>query len=98
MDLFTKTEREFHFHIFCENMENEKGTNNIGNDTQYAKTCEQKTCFNTDKKLSELHPNLSKHQLKKVRKREKWLTRKVERRFLFLFNKLKNYMILQCIR
>ncbi|XP_003399017.1 tRNA methyltransferase 10 homolog A isoform X1 [Bombus terrestris] len=61
-------------------MENEKDTNNIGNDTQYAKICEQKTCFNTDKKLSELHPNLSKHQLKKVKKREKWLTRKVERR------------------
>ncbi|KAK9306688.1 hypothetical protein QLX08_002616 [Tetragonisca angustula] len=61
-------------------MENETDTNNIekiGN-VQYTKVCDQKTCFN--KKLSELHPNLSKHQLKKVKKREKWLTRKVERR------------------
>ncbi|XP_043512897.1 tRNA methyltransferase 10 homolog A isoform X1 [Frieseomelitta varia] len=61
-------------------MENEIDTNNIekiGN-VQYAKVCDQKTCFN--KKLSELHPNLSKHQLKKVKKKEKWLTRKVERR------------------
>ncbi|OAD58651.1 RNA (guanine-9-)-methyltransferase domain-containing protein 2 [Eufriesea mexicana] len=64
-------------------MENEKDTTNIdkvANATQYIKICEKKTCFNINNKLSELHPNLSKHQLKKVKKKERWLKRKVELR------------------
>ncbi|KOC60196.1 RNA (guanine-9-)-methyltransferase domain-containing protein 2 [Habropoda laboriosa] len=64
-------------------MENEKDINTIEkieNGTQCINMCEQKTCYNVDNKLSELNPNLSKRQLKKVKKREKWLERKIELR------------------
>lgn len=67
-------------------MEIEKSTNNIETmkiDTQCMQICEHETC-NMDTKFSELHLNLSKRQLKKVKKKEKWLKRKVELRFLFL--------------
>ncbi|XP_026673459.1 tRNA methyltransferase 10 homolog A isoform X2 [Ceratina calcarata] len=70
----------------CENMEVEKDTNNtekLENDAlcTVTNTCEldeQMTCCDVDEKLSESHQNLSKRQLKKVRKREKWLERKDE--------------------
>ncbi|XP_006623007.1 tRNA methyltransferase 10 homolog A isoform X1 [Apis dorsata] len=63
-------------------MEIEKSTNNIETmkiDTQCMQICEHETC-NMDTKFSELHLNLSKRQLKKVKKKEKWLKRKVELR------------------
>ncbi|CAK9799429.1 hypothetical protein ANTQUA_LOCUS2071 [Anthophora quadrimaculata] len=64
-------------------MENEKDINTvekIETDTQCINMYEQKICYNVDEKLSELNPNLSKRQLKKVKKREKWLERKIELR------------------
>ncbi|XP_076761185.1 tRNA methyltransferase 10 homolog A isoform X1 [Xylocopa sonorina] len=64
-------------------MDNQKDINDIEkveNNTQHTKTCEERASFNVDKKLSELNTNLSKRQLKKVKKREKWLERKFELR------------------
>lgn len=68
-------------------MANEKDINNIEkieNRTQYVNMCDKEVCYNGEKKL-EINPSLSKRQLKKVKKREKWLERKVEIRFL-LYN------------
>ncbi|XP_076167671.1 tRNA (guanine(9)-N(1))-methyltransferase Trmt10A isoform X2 [Ptiloglossa arizonensis] len=60
-------------------MEDEKDTNNIEipeNGTRHTNICDQEICHNTNKNLSVLIPNMSKRQLKKVRRREKWLERK----------------------
>lgn len=69
-------------------MEIAKDTNNTeipetGNDPPCIVTetgqLEQRTCFDLlDNKLSDANRNLSKRQLKKVKKREKWLERKNE--------------------
>ncbi|XP_043265142.1 tRNA methyltransferase 10 homolog A isoform X1 [Colletes gigas] len=63
-------------------METEKANNieTSENDTQHINICNQKTFYNSNKKLLQLNPNISKRQLKKVRKREKWLERKDEKR------------------
>lgn len=68
-------------------MEDEKDTNNIEipeNGTRHTNICDQEICHNTNKNLSVLIPNMSKRQLKKVRRREKWLERKDMKRFLLL--------------
>ncbi|XP_053983146.1 tRNA methyltransferase 10 homolog A isoform X2 [Hylaeus volcanicus] len=65
------------------NMENEKYTNNIETsetNTESTNICDKETCHDANQKLSELNPNMSKRQLKKVKKREKWLERKDEKR------------------
>lgn len=72
---------------FDKSMEDEKGANNIGkseNDAEYRNICDEKVYYKDDNKLSELNPCISKRQLKRVKRREKWLEGKVERRFLFV--------------
>ena len=62
-------------------MANEKDISNIEkveNRTQYVNMCDKEACYNGEKKLLEINPSLSKRQQKKVKKREKWLERKVE--------------------
>ncbi|XP_076375301.1 tRNA methyltransferase 10 homolog A [Megalopta genalis] len=64
-------------------MENEKDINQsreTENDKQDTNISDHKDCHDIDKNLSELNPNISKRQLKKIKKREKWLQRKSEKR------------------
>ncbi|XP_031838521.1 tRNA (guanine(9)-N(1))-methyltransferase Trmt10A isoform X1 [Nomia melanderi] len=64
-------------------MENEKNTNNSGkteSDEQGINIPDCEDCHNVDKKCSMLNTNMSKRQLKKIKRREKWLERKSEKR------------------
>lgn len=68
-------------------MENERDTNNSGkteSDEQSINIPNCKDCHNIDKKCSMLNTNMSKRQLKKIKRREKWLERKSEKRYYFL--------------